>query len=267
MSTTFKKAEDAFRRSVGDFRNLLAFLKVANYLRPKLGEVLNWNDWTTLDEHSKDLATQFMGQKDYNLEVGYNGMIVSIAASFEEFVRQLIREAVVEICRRVKTYQKLKKRFQELHLVSTGHALASLHNPPIESTYNYEKMCQNLGNCYSGTTSLTLNEDVFHSKLPGMNKESLDKAFERINVTLEWDDIGKNANLQAVLQLEGARDTAKGAGEWLDDFAVQRNRIAHTGVSKFLVKLSDIEEAIAFFDVFTPALGDAVEIGLKRSLA
>ena len=212
------------------------------------------------------MAEQFIALKDYNLEVGFNGMMISLTSSFEEFLRRLIRDGIADICKKITPYSKLKPRLQQHHLVSSGYALITLPNPPVESNYDYDLICQNLGNCHTNSENVTLNGNVFHSKLSSLTQKTINEALDRINISIDWNRFGQNAGLRKVLRVDGKRDGTKETIVWLDEFVKKRNRIAHTGVVGYLTKQTEIEEALAFFDAFAPVLADAVEDGLKKSI-
>jgi hypothetical protein len=266
MSTIFRDAEKEFLTAVNEVRNLLSFMKAASAARSTIGQLLDRANWSSFEQYPKSLAENFIAQKDYNLEVGFSGMVISLASSFEEFVRRLIREGIAELCKKVMSYDKLKARLRQQHLVSSGYALISLFDPPVESNYDYELICQNLGNCHSGSKSLTLNGNVFHTKLSGLTQKTINDGLDRINISIDWNRFGQNAGIRKVLRVDGKRDGTKETIAWLDEFVKKRNKIAHTGIVGYLTKQSEIEEALTFFDAFAPVFADSVEEGLMRSI-
>jgi hypothetical protein len=258
MTKVFEDAEKEFQLAVNDINSLLTFVKLANALRPKLGSILNWADVNSLDANDIGVAKQFMSQRDYNVEVAFNGMIMSLSSSFENFVRRLICDGFTAIAKRFKAYSALTESLKRKHLVSSGYALISIEQPLIETNYDFDRICSNLGNCHKSSQVLTLNSDVFHSKLSPFTQKGISDGFKRIDLTISWDGLGQNSRLQQVLKVDGSKECQKAATKFLDGFVEKRNRIAHGGVVGYLANQSEIEDAIAFFVVFAPCLASTV---------
>src|SRR5260370_28211162 len=87
----YNNALSEFSASISEVKLYFQFVKVANQLRPWIGQMV---DLGALPDPHKSLVTLFMKQKDYRVEVGFNGVIISLAGSLEEFVRRLIRDGV-----------------------------------------------------------------------------------------------------------------------------------------------------------------------------
>jgi hypothetical protein len=264
-ASIFQDAVKQLQASIAETKSLLAFLKSANHFRPRAAEVLNYQDWDDMDTQVKALATEYMNQKDYNIEVAFNGLMVSLSSSFEQFVRRLIRESVGEICRRAQRYDNLQEKVRRQHLLRSGHALATIMEPPVEAGYDYDLICKNLGNCYAGGDQLTLNASVFYIRLAGMTAETITEAFDRIDVSIDWDEFGRDGGMRRALGISGTREAKKETIDWLEAFTKKRNKIAHTGVAGYLTKLTEIEESVAFFEAFAPVLARAAESGIRKS--
>lgn len=263
MSTLFVSAEKEVTTAISDVRSAYTFVKAAHAIRPALSGIV---DWVNVGPHPKKLVTDFVSQNDCNIEVLFNGMMISIASSLEAYLRRLIRDSVAAICKKTTSYNMLQPRFRDLHLISSGYALISLHDPPVESNYDFELICRNLGNCHSKSEVLTLNDGVFHTKISGLTRKSIDEGLDRINIKIDWDSFGRNQDLKRILQATGTRECTRQTVEWLDGFVTKRNKIAHTGIAGYLTQQSELEQTLAIVPHFVSVLADAIEHGIKLSI-
>jgi hypothetical protein len=89
--TIYQDALKEITASLSEVKLFLSFVVAANQLRPRVGQMI---DQGALSQEQKALVLLFIKQKDYTVEVGFNGLIVSLAGAFEQFVRRLIRDGV-----------------------------------------------------------------------------------------------------------------------------------------------------------------------------
>jgi hypothetical protein len=258
----FQEAVNEFRASLDEVELYFQFAKAANQLRPRVGQMV---DIGGLDNTQKALLVGFMTQKEYTVEVGYSGLTVALAGSFEQFVRRLIRDGVQWINKQIEKYEAITIPLLHQNLLRSGHALATVIDPPAEVVYDYETLCFNLGTCRKNGGQLMLNAEAFAVHLTNMTVPKIDDALERIGVKINWDVFGSDQAMQKVTGLKG-REGAKMTEEWLKDFMKVRNRIAHTGIGGAIVADADVVSAIAFFSAFAPVLAATVEAAVKKSI-
>jgi hypothetical protein len=258
--TIYQDALNEITASIGEVKLFLKFVVAANQLRPRIGPLI---DLGTLSNEQRAVVLLFIQQKDYTVEVGFNGLIVSLAGAFEQFVRRLIRDGVQWINKQVAKYETMKVPLLHQNLLRSGHALATVIDPPAEVIYDYETLCLNLGTCRTDGGQLILNADAFAVHLTNMTQPRIDDALERIGVRISWDVFGNDAGMQQVTGKDG-RAATKETKEWLKEFIRKRNRIAHTGIGGIKVTESDVTTAIAFFGAFARVLAAAVEDSVKK---
>src|SRR5438270_6196536 len=126
-SPVFAPAIREFEASLSDVEDNLGFVESAAWLRPRLGELLNWS---ALGEESRIRCQSFMGQKNVQLDLIYRGMFVLIAGAFEQLIRRCLRDAVAHISTTSPRYVDLDTELVRQNVMRTGRALATILDPP-----------------------------------------------------------------------------------------------------------------------------------------
>src|SRR4051794_15734583 len=121
--TFYQDALKEITASIGEVKYFFSFVVAANHLRPRVGQMI---DLGALSEDQKAIVLQFMKQKEYTVEVGFNGLMVSLAGAFEQFVRRLIRDGVQWMNKQVTKYEAMKISLRHQNLLRSGHALATV---------------------------------------------------------------------------------------------------------------------------------------------
>ena len=260
--TLYTESLREFDAAIAEIRAYVNFASAANHLRPWAGRMVDWN---TLDADQRTALTGFVSQKDYHVEVGFNGVMVSLAGTFEQFVRRLIRDGIIWINKSIIQFEKLQEPLRHQNLFLSGRALATVHEPPAEITYDYELLCKNLGTCRAAGGALVLNADAFAVGISNTHAKRIDESLLRIGVEIDWDVFGRNTTLQRLLGETRVRDTANQTQMWLKEFIVTRNRIAHSAVGGIQISETQLTTAIDVLAAFAPTLAQAVEEVLKKN--
>lgn len=257
----YTEALREFDAALNEIKAYVDFASAANYLRPWAGKMVDWN---VLDNDQKTALTGFVSQKDYHVEVGFNGIMVSLAGTFEQFVRRLIRDGILWINKSVTQFEKLQEPLRQQNLFLSGRALATVLNPPAEITYDYELLCKNLGTCRTTGGTLVLNADAFVVGISNTNPTRINESLLRLGVEIDWDIFGRDTTLQALLGETRVRHAANETQKWLKEFIVTRNRVAHSAVGGIQVSETQLRTSIDILAAFAPTLAQAVEEGLKK---
>src|SRR5206468_12520795 len=122
-SPVFTPALREFGVSLSDVEENLRFVESAAWLRPRLGELLNWNGLT---QESRIRCQSFMDQKDVQFDLIYRGMFVLIAGAFEQLIRRCLKDAVAEISATSPRYSDLDAQLLRQNVMRTGKALATI---------------------------------------------------------------------------------------------------------------------------------------------
>lgn len=259
--TIYDAAAKEHAAALEEIDRYMAFVSAAGHVRPWVGSLI---DRSMLEQHQVTGLTRFISQKDYQLEVGYGGLLIGIGAAFEHFVRRIIKEGVQWINKKIDKFEKLPESLRQQNWIRSGHALVTVAEPPVEFIFDYEEISHNLSGCRKGGGALILNAEAFSINITNINQKRIDESLNRIGIKLDWDVFGGNKDLQKLFQTKGARDTRDEVQKYLKKFVVQRNRIAHSGIGVRVVQL-DLDTALAFFKAFGLQLGEAVEAALKKT--
>ena len=109
-----------------------------------------------------------------------------------------------------------------------------------------------------------LNADAFSVSITNINERRITDSLSRIGVAIDWDVFGQNKALQQRFSSKPGRRTVDKVREYLKEFVIRRNRIAHSGLV-IRVSESDVRTSMSFFKAFSPALAEAVEAVLKKN--
>lgn len=260
----YKDAVREFATSLAVIRQYATFVVVAHRLRPWLGGMAVWDG---LGEPQMTALQNFISHNEYDMEVGFNGLVISLASAFENFMRRLIREGVLRINESVDTFENLTEpqhKLHQQHLYRSGKVLVAIYEPAVETPFDYEVLCKNLGTCRREGGEMILNADAFASEITNVTPDRIDKALLRIGIEINWDVFGRSAGLQKVFNETKVRETRHKTIDWLKDFIKRRNRIAHSGVGGIQTSEGQLNTALDFFTSFGPVLAEAMDEAVRH---
>jgi hypothetical protein len=254
-SPVFNPGLREFKASLADAEENLLFIESAAWLRPRLGELLNWG---VLTPEVRIRCQSFMDKKDVQSDLLYRGVFVLIAGAFEQLVRRCLKDAVTEISKATPRYADLNAEIVRQNVMRTGRALATILDPPTHLDLDYPQLCTNIGTCIENSDSVSLNAEAFALFFSTLTPSKLAEVLRRIGVTLDWDAIGRDRAVRAVLGTTKTRQTADAVQRYLKNFINTRNKLAHSGSGGVSISPADVQKAIKFFRAFVDALTDAI---------
>lgn len=77
-----------------------------------------------------------------------------------------------------------------------------------------------------------------------MSPANLTRVLGRLGVSLQWDSFGRDSQIRAVLGLPRTRDCAKAIEADVENLAVDRNSIAHTGQTQRSRDIEDVRRYV-----------------------
>lgn len=253
------RALEALRSDLAEVKATLGFAVIASSIRARLGTMI---DWTMLDDDTKRLAQQFMNLRGSYAEGVFRGLYVSMAASYEQFVRDLVSAGVEVTASSIASFDDLSDNLKQQNIHLTGRALETVFGRRAHLKFDYYALSANIGTCVPGSKEFQLNTDAFSAEITTPNSEGLGRALERIGVAGYWDVIARHRNVQLSLGTAGVRETHKTARDFLDAFVSRRNVIVHAGRGTTAVLESDVAQALEFLDAFCEALSEAVSAAI-----
>jgi len=247
---------EELRSELDDVKIALDFVTTASSIRPRLGAILNW---AMMDAATKQLANQFMDLRDPYRDSLFRGLYVNIAASYENFVRKLIRAGAELIGANVSAFDELDEALKNQNIYWTGRAFDNVFGRrPHVIKLDLYRLSADIGTCVPGNKKFRLNADAFSLDVTSPTADLLDRVLERIGVTNYWDNVGRQQGIQRSLGTTRVREAHRLAKEFLNRFVERRNMIVHVGGGAVTIVETDVREAVEFVDVFCEALGDIV---------
>lgn len=253
-------ALDELNARISELRSDLTFMALATQLRPRIGDVVQWQAAGEVLE----LVNQFMRAKSNHPEGIYGPLLVRLLAGFERYLRLLIIQSVEHHTSEATIYDDLSETLRKRNLILTGRIFASIEEPRDHLALDIESLISNLASCKLGSNKFRLNAQAFSAAVTGTSPSVIEKALRYVDVSDWWDGVGRNAALARLLQTKGPRATGIRASERLKELCRWRNDIAHGGDEEIALTESQLREAIDFVDSFSAALDTIVNESLRR---
>jgi hypothetical protein len=251
MQDPFAQAMITFSAHIDELRQNLYFINHAIKLRPMLASIVDRSNGRTPGTIAVDTFCKLHYTQN---RVVVNGLYVTLIASFEELLRNLLRIAIQERVKQVDKYSDLGEKLMKRHIEYTGKILANIHKPPAHLSLDYYEICRKIGTCFPDAVTFEINETAFSIINAITDLQNFFECIEVIGFTISWDDIGRDERLQQFFTLTGTRETQKEIHIYLDNAIRHRNRIAHTGQSVADITDDEIHECISFFELLSECI-------------
>jgi len=245
---------DELKIRIAELKADLAFVSLAAQLRPRIGEVLNW-------EGSKDvvaLVQRFMAEKSSRPEGLYGPLLVRLLAAFERHVRRIVAYVIDQRCSKVSKYDELAEGLGKRNIALTGKILSAIFEPRDHLATDIKGLIENLASCRTGTTTFRLNSDAFSATVTGTSPVIIEKALKHVDIDNFWDAVGSSAALTKLLGTKGARATGIRTQERLHELSRLRNHLAHGGDEEVVISETQLTDAIDFISCFSDSLQGAI---------
>ena len=127
MSSLFEASLTALLANVEDAQSSLGFFRDAIRVKAALPKALNWEGEQT---YEKKLSVDFIKREAPSLRVVRNGLYITMIATFEEYLRDIIIIAVQRKASTANQYKDLGESFIKRHMDYSGRLLSMVHRPP-----------------------------------------------------------------------------------------------------------------------------------------
>lgn len=239
--SAFEGVTAQFRGDLDEIRRNLEFARTAFKILPKVGEILSL---VAGSEQLRLLMEEFKQQKVNELNSLYQGLYVQLCASFEWFMRKLVSACIDELCQSKPPYEILADRRSQLlsqNVYHTGIALQQIYDNRSNAKLDFHALSKNIATAIPGSTAVVLNSAAFALFLGQPDASSITKAMKRIGVTENfWDRVGSSGDIQRLFGENRARHAGNAAQDFINEFMMRRNNIAHRGDAIVPVTDSDI---------------------------
>lgn len=188
----------------------------------------------------------------------WGALSVQLFAAVEWFIGQVLVKSVRQVSLSVDSFDKLPEAVTRSHVTLTGKALSKAYEAPPHERIDIDQVLHRLSGCIQGSKEFELNDDVFAFYLPNIDSKSLAKCLLRIGLTLNWDKIGENTELQQLFGGTSSRKTGKASTEFLDQCAKERNAVAHRGDGSATIQFENLSKQLTFFRHLSFSIGEQV---------
>lgn len=247
-------ALNEFNLRLTDFENDLSFLEYAFELRPRIKQVLDPSKQGAV----LDLAIKFGDLEGNQPESFYGPMLIRLVASFERYLRLLMRDAVEGWSTRAKTFDQLPDGLGDRNLVLSGRLIGNSDSPRDHLNFDLFMLVDNLPTCRNGSAVFRLNPIVFMDLINGITHDVIERGLKATRINNWQNAIGADKALQAQLDCTRTSDTTKKMAARLKELSRWRNNWAHGGDNEPSLKITEIRSALDFLRAFSTALDKIV---------
>ena len=221
-----------------EVHHCVSFLRDSSRLKSILGKLVKWELGDTSETR---FAQSFIKSELVQSRPVLNGLLVTVVAAFEEFLRTVIVSAARMRVTKSRKFQDLGESFINRHIEYSGRLLATVHSPPAHISVNYFDICRRLGTCIPDSTAIEINDTALGFIRSVTDIDTFLDCIKGIGYKISLDDMGRDRNLQGFLKTSGTRETSKELKRALNDVVLNRHKIAHSGQS-----YAEITEDILF---------------------
>jgi hypothetical protein len=184
----------------------------------------------------------------------YGPMLIRLVASFERYLRLLMRDAVEGWSKRAKTFDQLPDGLGGRNLVLSGRLIGNSDSPRDHLSLDLFTLVDNLPTCRNGSATYKLNPIVFMDLINGITSEVIERALKAIRINNWQNMVGADKNLQVQLACNRTSDATKQMGARLKELSRWRNNWAHGGDNEVSLTSTEVRGALQFLSAFSKAL-------------
>ncbi len=234
------------------FQSSLAHLQIHLALTERIVAFGRGDPTAIADPDAAQLATAVRNTGSQVFQISFDGAVLSLAASFEEFVTTLAERCLDMLPGVIARYEDLPVGISDANVKYTGevltHATRYQHLDPAH-------LVANLNSCFAGGTPYRLNSQALslldRNPGPTVLQEYLG---ERLGLKDLWNRISSCETINEWGQARTPNDTRAKAEAKLKEFMSDRNNIAHRGYGYQTLGPSSIRAYVLYFEALAPAL-------------
>jgi hypothetical protein len=200
-----------------------------------------------------------------------NATTLLLAATFEEFIRQMARECVIQTVQKASSIDDLPDDLLETAWRRTFHVLT--HSNKSDGVSKKEALrisakkarptIEALCNFIEGDINQDVFENLIHNE-NGMGFKEINKLFKVGGVSNICMEICKNETLRAFFEVDDEKATHAALLSALKEFFERRNQIAHSLNSKNSASPEQILRDICMFVALASDLGRTLEVKIAE---
>lgn len=220
-------AATVFAAYLGEIEASIRFFRLATYLRPRLGPYVNWS---VAGSEEKKLFQEFLNGAPIEERI-YQAALVSVCAGLEQFVADLLEELCETINSRRLSASEVDRLFPGALMKQRRYAglpLDRINEPRPHWRLLYDDLISSLATTAVGSPIVKLYGRAFAINVGSIDVASIEKAFERLSLTVPWSEICKARGLQKGLGTAAQAETREALTRTLSRMVEIRNSLAHS---------------------------------------
>ncbi|MDO8530806.1 MAG: HEPN domain-containing protein [Dehalococcoidia bacterium] len=214
------------------------------------------------DAHAGGLAQRARDAGTPAIQIGHDGALLTLSASFEEFVANLVSRYAEGLPTVIKNYSSLPEKFRRAHERFTGEVLSRFPNDRVRA-FVPEVLVRNLYNCYQDAVPYKLNGQAVALTDNNISGSELATVFTRVGISKVWEKVGKKTQVRDWFGATSAEDVGAGAKNKLDQFVIDRNHTIHRGAEYRPIGPDSLKSYLGYFSVLAPVLVTVCEDQLR----
>mgnify|MGYP001366194853 CR=1 FL=1 len=244
---------DDFHRDLDDVRNTFSVLRTLEELR-------------AIERPVDPIPSSFIEKAlelHHLFDTARNGMakipgifILYIGGRFEDYVKTIFEEFSIQFAQKHPSYTSLPAKFQSSIIQDTSLVIASPRKFGFGDTLQ-KIFIENLFKNVISSDFNTINHQCLSITEGNMRSEILSDLFLKISISNIWNDIGQQLSVRTFFETADSSSATSQAKKYLDDFMIQRNKVAHPSGGSFTwASYDDVLKYIEYFKILSPVLLD-----------
>lgn len=215
-------------------------------------------------EEQRIVNTALQAIPRINSAAVYKALFVRAYAGFEQYLRDLVQSAANTISdsRLVQSKldppkMKIVERLYGHQIQLAGEGFRKYFEPLDHIRINYAEVAKAIVQSSDKNEPFLLDGMIVGLRINNINRDVINKIFERFDCQIQWNNFSSKATLQTLLKTKGVRETDKATAKLLNDALARRNRLAHTSGSEELLE-NELSQHISFLRELSTFLFDTM---------
>ena len=212
------------------------------------------------DPQGKASLVEALKSKSVDESALNRGLVIQVNSVFELFIRSLVAAVTDHIAASVHQFSKTEKKFQSQFLAHAGRVMNYLPSGSLNGqNFDFQSLLDSVRMCLGNESPYQIYSPAFSVLMGNCTPEKLEKLFDIFGLVKPFaDDLGRNKELQRVVNERGHRRAANLARSTLRKQIDLRNDIVHGQLAR-AVSTADVVDSVAFFRALVDALSGVVE--------
>lgn len=256
-------AESVYSSYLDELRDTASFVRTCVALRPVVATFMRRGE----EAHADQLVKAYLSSPQVESRV-YQSFLVAAHAGFEQFFVSLLEDVCALINDSGISASDLEKKipgFVNRFRRVSGTALTGIFEPKEHWKLDFEGLVGALSSTLKSAQKATLMGRVFVVEGGSVDGDSVKKKLAACGCKFDWDEVGRQPEIAAALEVSGVRAVGKAAKDMIDDLCRKRNALAHSQGS-LSVDAQELLKYLLFYGAFSRYLSKLLLSHVSASL-